>query len=164
MSAKVTRLVVNNLRNNMFPALPVDVQKMFPLVNDPYATVPNSQVPNIMPGEYTDWSSNAGMILITVHSAGELESMTRVYRHLVMYIDIWVSAGQSPNVEGRRIVDILYEYVQRFMQENNWSGSLISIQRSYEIERSEVMFEPTNKIYHISNQYRVEAITSAGWY
>lgn len=164
MSAKITRLAVNTLRATMFNNLPEDIQAMFPLVQDPYAKIPGSQVPNIMPGEYQDWSANAGTILITVHSAGELESLTTVYRHLVLYVDLWVSSAQSPNVEGRRIVDILYEYVQRALQETNWSGDLISIQRSYEIERSEVMFEPTNKIYHISNQYRVEAVTSNGWY
>lgn len=162
MSAKVTRLAVNALRR-MFPFLPEDLQEMFPLVTDPYAQVPNSQVPNIMPGEYTDWGTNAGMILITVHSAGEMESMTRVYRHLVLYVDIWVSPAQSPNVEGRRIADILYEYVRRALQETNWSGDQVSIQRSYEIERSAVMFEPSNKIYHISNQYRVEAVSQT-WY
>lgn len=162
MSGKITRLAVNTLRA-MVPFLPADLQAMFPLVVDPYAKIPNTQVPNIMPGSYVDWGSNAGMILITVNSAGEMEPMTRVYRHLVLYVDIWVSASQSPNVEGRRIADILYEYVRRALQETNWSGDSVSIQRSYEIERSQVLFEPTNKIYHISNQYRVEAI-SQQWY
>jgi hypothetical protein len=164
MSAKVTRLAVNLLRKAMYNALPTDVQSLFPKVNDPFATTPSADpVPNIMPGEYDDYGANAGMILVTVHSYGPTEPITRVYKHITLVVDIWVSPAQSPNVDGRRLVDIVYEYIRRTLQETNWSGDQISIQRSYETERSEVMFEPTSKIYHIANLYRVEAISQT-WY
>jgi hypothetical protein len=134
------------------------------LVKDPFAEPSNQEpVPNIMPGHYEDYGSNAGTILITVESDGPMEGLTRVYRHVTLLVDIWVSAGQSPNIDGRRIANILYEYVRRTLQEVNYSGQGCSIQRSYEISRSEVMFEPTNKVYHISNNYRVEAISQT-WF
>jgi hypothetical protein len=164
VSAKVSNLAIRILRNAMFPALPQDLQALFPKVQDPFAP-PNNQepVPNIMPGEYEDYGANAGAILITVYSYGPTEPITRVYRHLTLVVDIWVSAAQASNVDGRRIVEILYEYVRRTLQETNWSGQLVQIERSYEIERSKVMFEPTNKIYHIANLYRVEALSQT-WY
>lgn len=163
MSEKVSRLAVALLRNAMYNALPPDIQGLIPKISDVLVTGSQDQVPNIVVGRYQDFGSNAGMIVITVDCSGPSESLVRVYRHLDLDVEIWVSSAQSPNVDGRKIVSILYEYIRRTLQETNWSGNSISIQRSYETERSPILFEGQNKIYHLSNRYRVEAI-SLLWY
>lgn len=167
MSEKVARLAVQLLRNAMFNALPSDIQSLIPMVSDPLVTGSQDQVPNIVVGAYQDFGANAGMIMIAVDCNGTTEPITRVYKHLDLDVDIWLSANQSPNVDGRRVVSILHEYIRRTLQETNWTtnttSDFTSIQRCYETERSKIMFEGQNKIYHLSNRYRVEAI-SQNWY
>ena len=168
MSEKVARLAVNQLRNVMFPALPADVQKLFPKTTDALMSGTN-QVPNIMVGSYQDLGANTGTPLITVYCDGAQEGIVNVYRHLDLHIDIWLGGDVAANMDGRRLVSTIYEYINRSLQNINWSGTVkpgagyVSIQRCYETERSPILFEPTNKIYHLSNTYRVEAI-SQSWY
>lgn len=167
MSEKIARLAVNYLRDFMFPALPIDIQNLFPLVNDPFASPDSTDpVPNIVVGEYQDFGANASLPMITAYAEGAAEGIVPHYRHLTLHIDIWVGANQSPNVDSRRVISILYEYVFRTLDNTNWTPTKqgVQIERSYEIERSAILFEPTNRIYHISNSYRVEALSASGWY
>jgi len=170
MSEKVARLAVQQLRKNMFPQLPQDIQDLFPKTTDPLGPRPADgsipdldQVPNIMVGQYQDFGANAGTLLVTVYSSGSAEGIVKVYRHLELYVDIWVSSAESSNVEARRIASIIYEYIFRNLHNKNWSGENIQIERCYEIERSPILFDGQNKICHIANVYRVEAL-SAVWY
>jgi hypothetical protein len=162
MSEKVARLAVAALRSKMFPQLPKTVQDLFPQVSDPLVQ-PTEQVPNIIVGEYQDQGAGAALPMVTVHCEGAAEGIVNVYRHITMHVDIWVSAAQTPNVDARRIISTIYEYVFKNLENTNWSGQDIQIERSYEIERSAILFEPQNKIYHISNAYRVEALSKV-WY
>jgi len=163
MSERVARLAVNLLRGPMYNALPQDVQALFPQITDPIVTGNQDPVPNIVVGRYQDFGANAAAIIVTVDCAGPAESLVRQYRHLDLDVEVWVTSGQSPNVDGRRIASIIYEYIRRTLQDVNWSGNQISIQRSYETERSPILFEGQNKTYHISSRYRVEAISQV-WY
>lgn len=162
MSEKVARLAVAALRTSMFPQLPAAIQALFPLVTDPLVEG-DIKVPNIMVGEYEDFGANAGQVLVTVNCEGATDGIVNVYRHITMHVDIWASPAQSTNVDGRRIVSIIYEYVFNNLCNTNWTGNGIAIQRSYEIERSKILFEPSGKKYHIANTYRVEAISEL-WY
>jgi hypothetical protein len=170
MSELVARLAVSQLRNVMFSQLPGDVQSLFPLIEDPLVENGQTQVPNIVVGEYADYGANAPTPMIAVHCEGPQEGIVNVWRHLKLSIDMWVSGNTGGNVDGRRIVSIIYEYVNRALQNINWSGrggaagsSFVQIKRSYESERSSILFEPTNKIYRISNIYTIEAL-SQSWY
>lgn len=164
MSELVARLAVAQLRKFMIPALPSDVSSKFPLINDPLVSG-NTQVPNIVVGQYQDQGANAALPMITVYCEGASEGLVNVYRHLTLHVDIWVGpATPGPNADERRFVSIVYEYIFRSLQNTNWSGQKVRIERSYEIERSPILFEPASKIYHLSNSYRVEALSAAGWY
>ena len=168
MSEKVARLAVTTLRNSMFPLLPQQIRDMFPKILDPLVDQ-TEKVPNIVVGQYQDFGANAGLPMIAVNCEGASEGIVNVYRHITMHVDIWVGANQSPNVDARRIASIIYEYVFRSLQNVNWSSKLVDgisavqIERCYELERSAILFEPTNKIYHIANSYRVEALSQT-WY
>lgn len=146
----------------MFPQLPSTIQALFPLITDPLVAG-DTQVPNIVVGQYADFGANAGLVMVSVYCDGATDGIVNVYRHISMHIDIWVSAQAAPNVDARRIVSIIYEYIFNNMCNTNWTGNGISIQRSYEIERSAILFEADSKMYHISNVYRVEAISEL-WY
>jgi hypothetical protein len=162
MSELVARVAVQLLRNYMFPALPQDMQEKFPTYADPL--VSNNQVPNIIAGQYQDLGANATTPLITVHCEGAAEGLVNVYRHITMHVDIWVGAPTpGPNIDERRFISILYEYIYRSLQNTNWSGQKVRIERSYEIERSPILFEPQTKMMHLSNSYRVEALSTV-WY
>ena len=169
MSEQVARLAVNYLRKYMFPVLPTDIQNMFPPAVDPLGPGGPNQVPNIMVGQYQDFGVGAATPLITVYCAGAQEGIVNQYRHLDLHVDIWVGGNFATNVEGRRIVSIIYEYVNRTLQNTNWTGvpkpgsNTIQIQRSYETERSPILFEASEKIYHLVNIYRVEALCRS-WY
>ena len=148
----------------MFPALPTEVQNKFPLIKDPLVSGPN-QVPNIVVGEYQDQGANTALPIICVYCEGAAEGIVNVYRHLTLHVEPWNSAATpGPNVDERRFVSILYEYIFRSLCNTNWTGQKVRIQRCYELERSAILFEPTNKVYHISNSYRVEALSAVGWY
>lgn len=172
MSEKVARLAVQQLRNNMYPNLPDDIKSVIPLIQDPIVQGNTDQVPNIIVGEYQDLGVNVTTPLLTVHCNGPQEGIVNVWRHLGLHIDIWVGGNVGGNVDGRRIVSIIYEYVNRALQNINWSGSgvpgqkgkdFVQIERCYELERSPILFEPTGKVYHIANVYRVEALCQT-WY
>lgn len=164
MSELVARLAVQQLRKFMLPALPSDVASKFPLTGDPLVSG-DTEVSNIVVGQYQDQGANAALPMITVYCEGAAEGIVNVFRHLTLHIDIWVGGTTpGPNADERRFVSILYEYIFRSLQNTNWSGQKVRIERCYEIERSPILFEPTNKIYHLSNTYRVEALSAAGWY
>lgn len=167
MSEQVARLAVVTLRNNMFPALPQDIQGLFALISDPLVSG-QDQVPNIVVGQYQDFGVGAATPMITVFCSGSAEGIVNQYRHLDLHVDIWLGGNAAPNVDGRRVVSVIYEYVFRTLQNTNWSGkaaggSFVQIERSYEIERSPILFEPEGKVYHIANAYRVEALAKT-WY
>lgn len=169
MSELVARLAVQQLRNKMFPSLPSTFQKILPLVQDPLVEDGPTQVPNIVVGEYQDFGANAPTPMITVHCDGPQEGIVNVWRHVNLYIDIWLNGSVSGNVDGRRVISVLYEYINRSLQNVNWSGrgspgsSFVQVQRCYEIERSTIQFEPTDKTYHLANIYKVEAVSQT-WY
>lgn len=168
MSESLARLAVNQLRKNMYPNLPQDVQNIFPKIADPFTLV-SDPVPNIVVGEYTDFGMNAQSPVIAVHCEGPQEGIVNVWRHLKLSIDIWIGGNTGGNVDGRRIVSIIYEYVNRALQNVNWSGEpspgadYIQIQRCFESERSSILFDTNNKAYRIANIYQVEAISKT-WY
>jgi hypothetical protein len=169
MSLIVSRLAIQQLRTNMFLKLPVDIQNLFPTTYDAL-TGSESNTHNIVNGEYQDFGVNATTPMITVHSEGIQEGIVNVWRHIDLHIDIWVGGNVAPNVDGRRFISIVYEYINKALQNVNWSGrggmaggDYVQIQRCYETERSSIIFEPTGKVYHLSNVYRVEAI-SQSWY
>lgn len=169
MSELVARLCVQQLRNKMFPALPSDVQNLFPQIADPLVQNSTTMVPNIVVGEYVDYSANAATPMMAVHCEGPQEGIINVLRHLNLSIDMWIGGDVAGNVEGRRVVSIIYEYANRALQNINWSGkapgsSYVQIERSYETERSPIIFDGTTKVYRIANIYRVEAISRDGWY
>jgi hypothetical protein len=168
MSELVARLAVNLLRNGMFPQLPVDIQSLFPLITDPLVENGQTQVPNIVVGEYVDFGSNAATLMMAVHCEGPQEGIVNVWRHLSLTVDIWASGDSASNVDGRRVVSIIYEYTNRALQNINWSGgakgsSYVQIERSYELERSPIIYDAQTKVYRISNIYRVEALSNK-WY
>lgn len=172
MSEKVARLAVQQLRIGMYPLLPQDVQEIFPLVEDTLVQGGTDKVPNVMVGEYSDFGGRAGTPMIAVHCEGPQEGIVNVYRHLNLSVDIWIDGTSGGNVDGRRVVSIIYEYVNRALQNVNWSGSgkpgakgndFVQIQRCYETERSSILFEETGKVYRIANIYKVEAL-SQSWY
>lgn len=163
MSELVARLAVKQLRNKMFSQLPESVQNMFPLITDVVVQQGDDKVPNIVVGEYSDFGVNAASPMVAVSCKGPQEGVVNQYRHLDLSIDIWVGGDKAGNREGRTVVSIIYEYVNRFIQNVNWSGQKVSIARCYETERSPIMFDPTGKVYRIANIYRVEAL-SAVWY
>lgn len=168
MSELVAKVAVQYLRATMFPALPADVQQKFPRISDPLL---NNPVPNIVVGQYQDYGANAAMPIVTAYCEGAAEGIVNVYRHLTLHVEPWISAATlGPNVDGRTFLGILYEYIFRCLQNTNWgsAGNKVGIkglriERCYEIERSPLLFEPQNKIYHLSNSYRVEALSSV-WY
>jgi hypothetical protein len=163
MSELVARLCVQQLRNKMFPTLPKAVQDMFPTVQDTIVQQGSDEVPNIVVGEYSDFGVNTPTPMIAVSASGPQEGIVNVYRHLKLSVDMWIGGDKAGNVEGRRIVSIIYEHVNRFLQNVNWTGQKVQIERCYEEERSPIMFDPTGKVYRIANIYRVEAL-SAVWY
>lgn len=168
MSELVARLAVNHLRNLMFPTMPQDIRELFPKITDMLMSGSNL-VPNIQVGQYQDLGANAATPLITVDCSGTAEGAVNVYRHLDLHVDMWAGGNAASNLDGRRVISIISEYVFRYLQNMNWSGkpqpgsSYVQIQRSYEIERSMILFEPDVKVYHISNIYRVEALCQT-WY
>ena len=148
----------------MFQDLPADIRKMFPLIADPLVEGAES-VPAIVVGDYQDYGANAASPMICVTAEGATEGIVNVYRHITLRVTMWVGGDKVTNVDGRRIVSIIYEAVFQNLCNTNWTGNGISIQRSYEIERSKILFEPTAKTYRIENTYRVEAIAvGATWY
>lgn len=169
MSEAVARLAVNYLRNYMYFALPADIQRMFPMVTDLLGPTGINQVPNILVGQYQDFGVGAATPLITVYCAGAAEGIVNQYRHLDLHVDIWIGGNIATNVDGRRFISIIYEYVYRTLQNTNWTGvpkpggNTIQIQRSYETERSPILFEAADKMYHLANIYRVEALCKT-WY
>lgn len=164
MSELVARLAVHQLRTYMFPALPAGVSKKFPLISDPLVSG-TTQVPNAVVGQYQDYGANAVLPGIFVYAEGAQEGLVNVFRHLTLHVEPWAPCSNpGPNVDERKFMGILYEYINRCLQNTNWSGSGVRIQRCYEIERSPMLFEPTNKVYHIANAYRVEALSNVGWY
>ncbi len=153
-------MVVNVLRSDMFNSLPVDVKAMFPVLEDPQL----GPVPNIFTGHIAEMGANVSFPAISVSSRGAAEALTRGrYRHITAEVDYWSGAGQTQNLDGRKIVSILYEYSFQALQDKNFSSDNVLIKRCYEIERSDTMFEPTDKLYHINNVYRIEALSSS-WY
>lgn len=162
MSELIARLAVQQLRNKMYPALPDTVQKLFPQISDPVVSG-STLVPNIVVGQYSDFGVGAATPMIAVNASGAQEGIVNVYRHLNLSIDIWVGGDKAGNLDGRRVVSIIYEYVNKSLQNVNWSGQLVQIERCYETERPAIMFDPTGKLYRIANIYRVEAL-SAKWY
>jgi len=163
MSELVSRLAVQQLRNLMFPALPPDIQSKFPQISDPIVAGDN-QVPNIVVGQFQDFGANPATPMIAVYCEGAAEGLVNVYRHITMHVEPWVPAPTpGPNADARRFLSILYEYIFRSLQNVNWSGQQVRIERCYEIERSPILFEPQNKIYHLSIAFRVEALSLA-WY
>jgi hypothetical protein len=162
MSDLVNRAMATVLRNGMFPALSKDVQQLFAEANDPVL----GKGPNIRMGHLSELGANPAFPIITVFSEGNLEGLTRrTYRHLTATVDCWTSADQAGNINGRRLVAILAEYCSQFLQDMNFSGDGLSIQRCYETRASDIIFEPATKLYHISTAYRVEAISNTGvWY
>jgi len=169
MSEQVARLAVNLLRKSMYSALPQDVQAMFPPYTDPLLPQNKNPVPNIVVGEYRDFGVNVPTPLITVNCDGAQEGLVNVYRHLNLNIDIWIGGNVAPNVDGRRLISIIYEYINRSLQNVNWTGvpnaggNTIQIERCYETERSRILFEASTKVYHLANIYRVEALCKT-WY
>lgn len=171
MSELVARLAVQQLRNKMFPALPQDIQSIFPQISDTLVQGGANQVPNIVVGEYVDYGANAASPMIAVSCEGPQEGIVNVWRHLNLTVDMWISGEMGGNVDGRRVISIIYEYVNRALQNINWSGNggivgsgFVRIKRSYESERSKILFDPTNKAFRIANIYKVEAICDTGWY
>lgn len=160
MSDVVNKAVAYVLRNGMFPSLPPDVQALFPQADDPLL----GTGPNIRIGHLSELGMNPGFPAITVFCEGALEGLTRrTYRHLTANVDYWTSADLAGNIDGRRLVALLYEYGNNFLQDANFSGSGLAVHRCFEIRASDIMFETTTKLYHIANAYRVEAISSK-WY
>jgi len=162
MSDLVNRAVANVLRTAMFNALPDDIQQLFPQVNDPLL----GEGPNIRVGHISEFGMNPGFPLVSVFSDGALEGLTaRKWRHLTVNIDHWTSAAEAGNVDARGIIRTLYEFTSEFLQDRNFSGGGLVIQRCYEIRASDIMFQAPEKLYHIANAYRVEAISNSGaWY
>lgn len=159
MSERLNSRVVTHLRANMFPTLPAGVQALFPIV--PIDQTLGSG-PNIIVGPIAEKGVGIAFPCIAAWTKGALEGLTRRrYVHFTLFVDFWV---QSPGPDGRRILGILYEYTSRALQDVNWSGDQISIKRCFETEKSDVMFEAPEKLYHLSNLYRVEAIGQGSWY
>jgi hypothetical protein len=162
MSELVARQAVAYLRKFMVPALPPGV--VLPTTSDPLVAG-NTQVPNVVAGQYQDQGANAALPIICVYCEGAQEGIVNVFRHVTLHIEPWAScSAPGPNADERRFISILYEYINRCIQNVNWSGQGIRVERSYEIERSPILFDPTNKVYHVSNSYRVEALSNKGWY
>jgi len=160
LSRLVNRQFLGFLRNLAYPSLPQDVQNLFPRYQDPI----DGDVPNILEGHLSELGANANFPLITVSSSGALEGLTRgTYRHLQVFVDYWVSAAQTQNLDGRNVVSQLYEYASKVLQDGNMSGGGVAIKRCYETENSDVLFQAAEKLYHIATVYRVEAI-AASWY
>ena len=158
MSEKINQLAVEVLRTDVFDSLPDHIKKLFPK-----ALAETGEVQNMIIGLPLEQGANVAYPLISVYSKGAAEGLVGVFRHVDLYLDFWVSGFQAANVEGRTVVAILYEYTRRQFQDKNWSKNGVLIKRSYETSRSEVLFEPDQKIYHIANTYRVEAL-SKDWY
>ena len=156
----------------MYPALPQDLQApFFPLTSDPLVQQGQTQVPNIVVGTYQDYGANVPTPMVAVDCSGPQEGIVNVWRHLNLSIDIWMNGASAPNVDGRRVVTIIYEYINRSLQNINWSGNggvagsgFVRIQRCYESEKSPILFDSTSKIYRIANIYKVEAMCTTGWY
>jgi len=164
VSTKVSEIAIQLLRQEMFNNLPKDVQAIFPKIADPLSAGGGDNVPNIVPGHVEEYGTLSSTPMVTVYSSGPAEGILKVWRHLDLYVDVWMGASQVANMDARRIVAIIAEYIYRSLHNRNWSAEFIQIKRSYEVSRSEILFEPTNKIYHISSTYRVEALSSVGWY
>ena len=169
MSEQVSRLAVQHLRKKMFPLLPSEIQKTFPLISDPLVEDDN-KVPKIVVGTLTEYGANTATPAITVNCEGEADGIVNVYRHLLLHVDIWAGGNIASNVDGRRFVSIVYQHVFDALQNINWSGrggspntDYVQVERCYETQRSAIMFEPAQKIYHIANTYRVEALCQT-WY
>lgn len=144
----------------MFPTLPQDVQKIFPQIEDTLL----GEGPNIRIGHLSEFGTNPVFPLISVFSEGSLEPLTRGrFRHIIASVDYWTGAAQTGNVDGRRIIAILYQYSNSALQDANFSGGGIAVQRCFETRASDVMFEPATKLYHIANAYQVEAVAKV-WY
>lgn len=169
MSEQVSRLAVQQLRNVMFPTLPDFIKEKFPTTTDPLVAA-DAAVPNIFVGDITEGGANSGTPAITVNCEGSAEGSVKVYRHLLLHIDIWVGGNVAASGAGRRFVSILYQHIFDSLQNVNWSGrggaqgsDYVQIKRCFESLRSSIMFEPTTKIYHLSNTYQVEALCKT-WY
>jgi len=144
----------------MFPTLPTDTQQLFPQVDDTLL----GRGPNIRIGHLSEFGANPGFPLISVFSEGTLEPLTRGrFRHITASVDYWTSAAEAGNVDGRRIVAVLYQYSSKVLEDANFSGNGIAVQRCFETRASDVMFEPATKLYHIANAYQVEAVAKV-WY
>ena len=169
MSELVGKLAVMQLRTNMFPRMPGYVQGLFPKVTDTIITGSQDMVPNIVLGSYEDQGANPATPMITVHAEGPQEGLVNVWRHLKLFVDIWLSSDVGPNIEGRTTAGIIYQYVNKALQNVNWSGrwqqgaDFVQVERCFEAERSSILFEPTTKTYHIANIYNLEALCQT-WY
>ena len=142
MSEQINRLAVNVLRTDVFDSLPGHIKKLFPKI----PLLDGREVPNMVIGLPLEQGANVAYPLISVYSKGVAEGVVGVYRHVDLNHDFWVSGAQAVNVEGRTVVAILYEYTRRQFQDKNWSKNGVLIKRSYETSRSEVLFEPDQKI------------------
>jgi hypothetical protein len=169
MSEQISRLAVQQLRNVMFPLLPQFIQSQFPTSSDPLVAG-DMPVPNIFVGDITEKGAQAATPAITVSCEGEAEGTVSVYRHLLLHVDIWVGGNVASSGSGRRFVSTIYQHIFDSLQNVNWSGrggvqgiDYVQILRCYETQRSGIMFEPTSKIYHLANTYRVEALCKT-WY
>ena len=158
MSERINQLALDVLRTDVFDSLPDHIKKLFSKI-----LTDTGEVPNIIIGLPLEQGANVAYPLISVYSKGAAEGLVGVYRHVDLYLDFWVSGLQAVNVEGRTVVAILYEYTRRQFQDKNWSKNGVLIKRSYETSRSEVLFEPDQKIYHITSTFRVEALSQT-WY
>lgn len=164
MSELLNLTAVYQLRAGMFPLLPPDLQKMFPRFSDPVL----GDGPNIVSGHLSEMGTGAAFPMVTVSSSGSLEPLTRgTYRHLSMYVDYWSSAKQAQDPDARRIVQIMYNYGSKALQDVNFSTNVgkvaLAIKRCYEIDCSDVLFEQTSKLYHVAEVFRVEA-SADSWY
>ena len=158
MSERINQLALDVLRTDVFDSLPDHIKKLFSKV-----LTDTGEVPNIIIGLPLEQGANVAYPLISVYSKGAAEGLVGVFRHVDLYLDFWGAGFQAVNVEGRTVVAILYEYTRRQFQDKNWSKNGVLIKRSYETSRSEVLFEPDQKIYHIDNTFRVEALSQT-WY
>lgn len=162
MSERLNQRAVTVLRTDMYPKLPPDIQALIPKLNDPYL----GPGPNIFVGPMQERGVTPALPCVAVWSEFVAEALTgSKYIHATLYVDCWCSASDGGNVDGRRVVGILGEYVGRALQDNNWTGDGISIKRCYDINTSGVVFESAEKLHHILQTYRVEAGSADGfWY
>ena len=156
---KLNRQALKTLRESVFPTFPAHIQAAFPTIKDENG----DPQPNIVIGSIQELGASPAFPLITVDSEGAPGSIVGCYIQARMSLDFWVSSQQGSNMYGRRFVSILQQYAFKIFNAGNWSGNGIMIETCFEIERSKILFEPTNKVHHIATVYRVAAV-SQDWY